>query len=236
RDGLSEDHLAVGVANADDRRVSARAEEDLRSPDLQRMVHPNLAGLCRRIGILLVRHLADEPGRCRGRQIVVRDEPIKPERERWQRRCVEQPPGVEAVELRDRVGEALPFDDEHAGSVAKQLAHCEGDEQQNQGDMEKQVAQLAEAALLRADRGGGRPRARRCYGGGGAGSAGWVLPRGTVRHPEAPITQNLASGGVDLARCRCGGPAAVYGEPVEVPWRSRWAGSGRQEVRGYAAG
>src|SRR4029450_8382309 len=179
-------------------------------------------------------HLADEPGRCRGRQIVVRDEPIQAERERWQRRCVEQSPGVEAVELRDCVGEALPFDDEHAGSVAKQLAHCEGDEQQNQGDMEKQVAQLAEVALLGADRGGGRPRLLRCYGGGGEGSAGRVLPRGTVPPPGAQLTQTLASGGVDLARCRCRGPAAVYGEPVEVPWRGRWAGSGCQEVLDHA--
>ena len=150
------DDLAVAVAHREHRGVAVAEQEDLGAVDLQRVVDPQVVGP--RPGARLGGVAHREPGSrgalraaCRRAGSAPRG-PSSVDRERREAVSSVRAPGVE-VSYGDRVLEnAVALHHEHVALVAEQVAEADRDEQQQQREVEHQVAGLAQVALLGATR------------------------------------------------------------------------------------
>lgn len=155
RDRALEDDVALAVLDGDDGRVAVADQVDLGAAHLQRLVDLD-RGL--RLLAARARPVADvgaegARGALLGAAARVRGvEAVQLEAEGVQVVSVVEGARLEVVVLGERVVETVALDDQLAALGLEQPAHREGDQQSEQGDVEQQVAGLAQEALLRRDR------------------------------------------------------------------------------------
>lgn len=129
-------------------------EVDLGVPDLQRLVHLDDGVLLLAVGALGVRHLGLVGARSAAvgaGALVGAGELLDVEAERLQVVVGEEVAGLEVVVLGERVGEAVALDDDLVALGLEELAPGERDQHDDQREMERQVAELAQVALLSGD-------------------------------------------------------------------------------------
>ena len=157
--------LPVGEGDGERRRVAVALQVHPVTADPQRfvdlqVVRPPRVGV--EVGARLVVDVGGKGQRLAGRQ-VVRVEVVDAQADRMQRGAVDGVARPERVECRRRrraeAGSAVGDDDDVA-LVAEQLADRHRDEQAEQREVEDDVAELAQIALLGRDLDGRRPRVR----------------------------------------------------------------------------
>ena len=195
--------LALAVLDGDDGGVAVAVEVDLGVAHLQRVVDPDRVLLLLAVGPLPVRDVGAEGARgaLLGAALLVRGlESVEAEAEGVQVVRGEEGAGLEVVVLREGVGEAVTLDDQLAAFGLPQLAGGEGQQQDDQRDVEDEVAGLAQVPLLGGD--------------------GVAVPV----HPEAPLAQQLRRGAEHFAGRGVGAPGRVDRHPVQASGRARRPG------------
>jgi hypothetical protein len=184
--------------------------------DLERVVHPQVVRLERRVVRVLGVAQVGVEGERLAAVVVGAPEVVQHEVERHQPLRVEAPAGLDVVVGEDGVGEAVALLDQDGALEAEQPAHRDADEQRHQRDVEEQVAGLAQVAALGADAGGGAdgPPAAQL---GAAASSTWSGAASVSQRSLAGIrasTRGTCGGGVRsaLACSRIRGPRQPISE------------------------
>src|SRR3954469_13404180 len=126
---------------------------DARAVDPQGLAAADLAGARRGAWFRLVVHVRVEAARLACLRPVVdvrRVELVEMQRERRERRRRRESPVVPVVIRADNVGEALTLDNKTSGLVSGKTTQSDAGEQQQQCQVEDEVAALAEVSLLRS--------------------------------------------------------------------------------------
>ena len=145
-------HLPVGPGDLELRRVPVPDQVDLERVDGEGVVDPDVVGPRGSAGRWRVGDVGIEVRRLAARLTrldVARGELVERQRERREVRPGDEPPGVELIERRGGVGERLPLHQQLVGLVAEQPARRDREQHAEQRQVEQQVADLTQVALLR---------------------------------------------------------------------------------------
>ena len=142
------------VGDTEHRGVPVADQVHLHVVHVQRVVHLEVIVLRRPGRLRPVAEVGVERGRFSGvrpRGHVARVELLQRDAERLQARRRDQPPRAELIERGHRIGKRLASYQKPVRLVAEQPAHADRGQEGQQGEMEQQVAGLAQIALFRGD-------------------------------------------------------------------------------------
>ena len=154
RRGLLVHHVTAGVGDRELRRVPVPDEVHLRAVHRQRTVDVQVKGASRAARMLGVRDPRVERRRLAALLAggyVAGVEPVQRHRERAQVGGGDEPARVPLVERADGVGEALALHQQPVRLVTEQPAERHRHQHSEQGQVEEQVARLAQVPLLGRD-------------------------------------------------------------------------------------
>ncbi len=215
-----EGDVTRGVRDDEVRCVAVTDQEHLHRVDGQRLVDLDrgrrAVGLRRRsvgdVGL-------EEPGGAAlgGSTLEVDGEPVEGEREGRQGARVDEPAAAPGVVLRQGVGESRSLLDDDVALPAEQATVGDGQQDDDQGEMERQVAGLAQVALL-----GRHPD---------AAVAAVCLRRLAATHPPAPGLQVLLCHGQGVGAVGLDLELRGHRQPHEPAGSRRWRRQHRPRMR-----
>ena len=149
--GLVVHHLAARVGHLEHRGVAVPDQVHLGPVDRQRAVDLQVVRAHRPAGLRGVAELRVERGRLpalRPGGDVAGVEPVQRDRERAEVGGGDEPAGIELIQRALGVGERGPLHEQPVGLVAEQPAQRDRDQHPEQGQVEQQVTDLPQVALL----------------------------------------------------------------------------------------